>query len=507
MSNSKVFILYSFLIYIVTMFALRLNFRSKINQNQNHNHIITQLFARSKKTDVSKVDENSNNGPTISWYPGHIAKAERELADYLKKVDVVIEVRDARIPIATTHPLVPTWVGNKPLIVAIARPDQISKQALVDWREYYALNPAHAGRPDVKVYFVDGKMGAGVMTLRKQALKVGEAINEKRIRRGIQPRAVRAAVIGYPNVGKSALINRLLGRKMAKSRNLPGVTRQLMWVRIGGLEGSQENTIELLDSPGIIPAQQINQLNAIKLAICNDIGEASYDRVVVAAQMCDLVNELARKRGRYVNMRKINERYNFKFNDMTGEEIVYQVAESMYQGNSISAADKLLGDFRRGYFGYGSLEYPTTTAATKSADSNGMLSTQGSEKRRRSTVAPQLPSPMSEQQIADSTRLVIAGSEDDDEDEDDLDILSVDESFQGKYVDDIGLTDDLDADTVDNDEDSDKDENTDQDSIKKDGSTTSTTPGILKTESSKTKSNAAAEKVNLDIGRGNYEGW
>lgn len=470
----KVLIFNLFVTYLVTMFS----FSTRSLTNIKHNILpgMTRLLARSKKTDLSKIDENANNGPTISWYPGHIAKAERELSDYLKKVDVVIEVRDARIPLATTHPLVPTWVGNKPLIVAIARPDQISKQALADWREYYAINPAHAGRPDVKVYFVDGKVGAGVMTLRKQALKVGEAINAKRIRRGIQPRAVRAAVIGYPNVGKSALINRLLGRKMAKSRNLPGVTRQLMWVRIGGLEGSQENTIELLDSPGIIPAQQINQLNAIKLAICNDIGEASYDRVVVAAHMCDLVNELARKKGRYVNMRKINERYNFKFNDMTGEEIVYQVAESMYQGNSISAADKLLGDFRKGYFGFGSLESPPVNSMSKSP---------------REQSSPASTRQQSAQQIADSTRLIIEGSEGEDVEDGLLSDLSIldDESFQSSYVDDIG------EDVIGSDDSEEAEDESSQES----------TGGV--NDSGTTKTKESYDKVNLDIGRGNYEGW
>jgi ribosome biogenesis GTPase A len=87
---------------------------------------------------------------------------------------------------------------------------------------------------------------------------------------------------------------------MAKSRNLPGVTKSLQWVRIGGreLEGLQENALELLDSPGIIPARQLDQEGALKLAICNDIGEASYDRVVVAAALCDRVNDLHRRCGR-----------------------------------------------------------------------------------------------------------------------------------------------------------------------------------------------------------------
>jgi len=182
-------------------------------------------------------------------------------------------------------------------------------------------------------------------------------------RSGIQPRAVRAAIIGFPNIGKSALINRLLGRKMAKSRNLPGVTRSLQWVRLGGLEGSQENVIELLDSPGIIPARQFDQTSAIKLAICNDIGEASYDRVVVAGALCDYVNNLWRKNPKFVHMDKIIERYKFPFNDLSGEDIVHNVATRLYRGNSISASDKILSDFRKGYMGFGSLESPPWTEA------------------------------------------------------------------------------------------------------------------------------------------------
>jgi ribosome biogenesis GTPase A len=296
--------------------------------------------------------------PVISWYPGHIAKAERELAEYLKKVDVVIEVRDARIPLATTHPLVPKWVGNKPLIVTFSRVDQISSKALTDWKKYYSLHPAHPGLPHGKVYFLDAKLGTGVTVVKREALKAGITVNERRIRRGIQPRAVRAAVIGYPNVGKSALINRLLGRRMAKSRNLPGVTRQLQWIRIGGIENSQEGNLELLDSPGIIPAKQVEQANAVKLAMCNDIGEASYDRVVVASLLCDHLNALYKQHHAYVKMGAIQERYKIPFIGMTGDDILYHFAETQYRGNLMSAADKLLGDFRKGYLGYGSLEGP-----------------------------------------------------------------------------------------------------------------------------------------------------
>lgn len=159
-------------------------------------------------------------GNVISWYPGHIAKAERELTDYLKKVDVVIEVRDARIPISTSHPLVPSWVGKKPILVAMLRIDQISPIALNEWKNFYknrhlysikdiAKNPKLA---DSKIFFIDGKRGTGVKALKEEALKVSDKINSKRTKMGIMPRPVRAAIIGFPNVGKSALINRILGK-------------------------------------------------------------------------------------------------------------------------------------------------------------------------------------------------------------------------------------------------------------------------------------------------------
>lgn len=128
---------------------------------------------------VAEFNESFKSASLITWYPGHIAKAERELAEYLKKVDVVIEVRDARIPLSTAHPLVPEWVGSKPLIVAIARIDQISRKALEEWKKYYSLNALHECRPDAKVFFIDGKLGSGIIHLKKEALKAGVAINER----------------------------------------------------------------------------------------------------------------------------------------------------------------------------------------------------------------------------------------------------------------------------------------------------------------------------------------
>ncbi|CAM9457365.1 unnamed protein product, partial [Phaeothamnion confervicola] len=232
-------------------------------------------------------------------YPGHIAKAERELQEYLKLVDVVIEVRDARIPASTTHPLVPQWVGKRPLIVVFNRRDMAAEAAVDDWQRYLTAESGNrdSGRAgNVPVFFVDSKRGKGVHNVKRAALRAGAAVNERRMRRGVNPRGVRVAVIGFPNVGKSALINRLCGKAVAASRNMPGVTKKLTWIRVGGGSGGSggsgrtagigggvggaarpDEQLELLDSPGIIPARHGDQLQALRLAICNDIGQASYD--------------------------------------------------------------------------------------------------------------------------------------------------------------------------------------------------------------------------------------
>lgn len=320
-------------------------------------------FSKMRLSTTSKYIEDLPEGikvpnvNPISWYPGHIAKAEKELSEYLYKVDVVVELRDARIPLTTAHPRVPEWVGSKPILVGVGRIDQISSKALADWREYFTMNPVY---PNVhsKVIFLNGKSGIGTGLLKKEILKIGMAINARRERRGIQPRAVRAAIIGYPNVGKSALINRLLNRKLAKSMNLPGVTKSLQWIRLGGIQNDLASTIELLDSPGIIPARQCDQEAALKLAMCNDIGEASYDRVYVASHLCDYLNALHRDIKGYVDMKTICQRYGLPFHEMSGDEFIYAYAKKQYHGNDISCADRLLGDFRRGFLTYGSLECP-----------------------------------------------------------------------------------------------------------------------------------------------------
>lgn len=273
----------------------------------------------------------------IQWYPGHIAKAERQLKEQLKRVDVVLEIRDARIPLASHHPQVSNWIGSKPRLLVINRQDMISKRVQQDWLNWFQLQGEEP-------YFTDAQSGTGIKAVTKAAQSVGVAVNQKRRDRGLLPRPVRAVVIGFPNVGKSALINRLVGRKIVASARRAGVTRQLRWVRIS-------DDIELLDAPGVIPVKLENQEDAIKLAICEDIGDAAYDNQRIASAFVDLLLELAAES-------VLKSRYNLAPIGMTGEDYLEELALKSYQGEKERAAMALLNDFRTGNLGAIALESP-----------------------------------------------------------------------------------------------------------------------------------------------------
>lgn len=273
----------------------------------------------------------------IQWYPGHISKAEKQLKEQLKRVDVVLEVRDARIPLASHHPQLKQWIGDKPRLLVLNREDMISSALKKEWQEWFK----HQGETP---FFTNAKDGKGVKAVKKASQSLEAKVNEHRRSRGMLPRPVRAVVIGFPNVGKSALINRLLQRKIVASARKAGVTKQLQWVRIS-------EQLELLDAPGVIPWKLENQEDALKLAICEDIGEAAYDNQLVAADFVDLLVKLG-------SDEVLKSRYGLDALEMTGEEFIYQLAQMRYKGDKERVARMLLQDFRKGYLGSVALEYP-----------------------------------------------------------------------------------------------------------------------------------------------------
>lgn len=286
--------------------------------------------------------------PPIQWYPGHIAKAERSLLEQLKRVDMVYEVRDARIPLASAHPKLLEWIGDKPRVLIVNRMDLITTPARDAWRDFLK----DQGETP---FFTDAKSGKGIQNVVKASQAVGQSLNQRRCDRGMLPRPVRAVVMGFPNVGKSALINRLLKRRVVESARRPGVTRQLRWVRIS-------KALELLDAPGVLPAKLTDQAAAYRLAMCDDIGQAAYDAQRVSTQLIEQIQSIEAYTAvipGYVPTSVLLNRYELNPEGLTGEDFLVQLARISYQDDLERTAQKILNDFRKGMLGPISLEIPT----------------------------------------------------------------------------------------------------------------------------------------------------
>jgi ribosome biogenesis GTP-binding protein YlqF len=280
----------------------------------------------------------------VQWYPGHIARAEKLLREQLKAVDAVVEVRDIRIPLATTHPDIPEWIGSKLRVLVLNRADMVSDAERSKWVAWFKKNG------ETHVVLTDARSGKGVKRVAEVALLVSKEVNDKRIAKGLMPRPVRAAVIGYPNVGKSALINRLTKSKACASAPRPGVTRNLRWVRIGG-------DLDLLDSPGVLPPRLADQRAAARLAMANDIGEASYLASSVAAQLFEEMCSLERWDGKDSLRSVVEKRFKLEsVKGMSGEDFVAAVAEKALSDDLERAGTRVLNDFRNGALGAFCLE-------------------------------------------------------------------------------------------------------------------------------------------------------
>lgn len=279
----------------------------------------------------------------VQWYPGHIARAERLLKEQLKGVDAVLEVRDCRLPLSTSHPEIGNWCGEKMRIVVLNRADMVSDKERAKWVNYLKSTG------DVRVVLTDARAGKGVKKVKEMAMEVSEEINAKRKAKGLLPRPVRAAVVGYPNVGKSALINRLVGKAACASAPRPGVTRDLRWVRIGG-------DLDLLDAPGVLPARMHDQRAASRLAMANDIGEASYIASAMASAMIEELKRLPTWRS--IKPGIVKRFKEERVDEMSGEEFVQRFADKTCGGDVERAGTRMLNDFRGGHIGNFCLELP-----------------------------------------------------------------------------------------------------------------------------------------------------
>ena len=214
----------------------------------------------------------------IHWYPGHIAKAERPLKEKLNLVDVIIEVRDSRIPLSSSYSDIKKLLGEKPRLLLLNKADLADKNELKKWVEYLKQT---TGCP---VIITEAKGTKDLSQVVKTAVELSEPKIQALMAKGLLRRPARAMVVGMPNVGKSSIINKLTKSSKTKIGAKAGVTRQQQWVRINP-------KLDLLDTPGIIPTKQNDQQQAVKLAFVSSVSENAYSPEPVAKALLEMLQD------------------------------------------------------------------------------------------------------------------------------------------------------------------------------------------------------------------------
>lgn len=211
------------------------------------------------------MNENKTN---INWYPGHMAKTKREIKEKIDLIDIVFEVIDARIPYSSKNMDIDNMVGNKPRVIIMTKSDLCDLNKTNKWKKYYE-------EKGYVVILIDLINNPNMKIIFDKIKPIIDEINNKRINKGLKTRRARVLVVGVPNVGKSTLINRLVGKKATNVGNRPGVTKNLEWIRIN-------DKLELLDTPGILWPKLEDDIVAHNLASMTAIKEEILDSEDIA---------------------------------------------------------------------------------------------------------------------------------------------------------------------------------------------------------------------------------
>lgn len=279
----------------------------------------------------------------IQWFPGHMNKTRRLLAENLKMVDVVIELLDARIPVSSKNPEIDNIVKNKPKIIVLNKCDLADKEISDNWKKWYNSK----GYTSI---FVNSINGTGIKQLKNKMRDVMKERIEKDRQRGRIFRPVKAMIVGIPNVGKSSLINKIAGRGSAVTGDKPGVTRGKQWINVN-------DEIQLLDTPGILWPKFEDEKVGINLAITGAIKDDILDIVGLASALFEILSESYPEH--------IIKRYKLEtIENKSGLEILKEAGEKrgcIASGGEIDMmriSAIVLDEFRSGKIGRISLEQP-----------------------------------------------------------------------------------------------------------------------------------------------------
>ena len=272
----------------------------------------------------------------INWYPGHMKKTRELIAENLKMVDIVIEVIDARIPVSSRNPIIDELVKSKRRLIILNKSDLSDPKANEAWAETFK-------KQGNLVLTMNCMTGIGVGQLYKLLSRLQDEKNEGQFRK----KSLRMMIVGVPNVGKSSLINRMTGKKSAKTGDRPGVTKGKQWLGL-------ENGMQLLDTPGILWPKFEDPQVGLNLAFCGSIKDEILDTASLALE---LIKVLQRD---YPQLLK--ERY--KLDELDEDALVNMEAIAAKRGFILPGkridyercAHTLLDEFRGGKIGNITLE-------------------------------------------------------------------------------------------------------------------------------------------------------
>ena len=276
----------------------------------------------------------------IQWFPGHMAKARREVTEKLSMIDVVIELLDARIPDSSRNPLIDEITKGKRKVIVLNKADLADPQMTKLWINRLSSD-------DTPVIAVDAQHNKGINQLQQVIQKMMAPYFEEQKKKGVKPRSIRLMIIGIPNVGKSTLINRFVGKNQAQTGNKPGVTKQQRWLKIN-------RDFELLDTPGILWPKFEDPLVGKKLAISGAIKDSLLHMDDLAIYLIDYMREFYPE--------ALQKRYNLtpqQMETLTSPDLLLQITKNMnLRDNYDEASLRMLIDFRQSRLGNITLDRP-----------------------------------------------------------------------------------------------------------------------------------------------------
>ena len=301
------------------------------------------------------TSNKENVGKTnINWYPGHMAKTKREITQDLRIIDIVIELLDARIPIASQNPDISRLIKGKKKIIVLNKCDLADEKENQRWVSYFE-------NKNIPAALVDANSGKGIDNCIKKIEKLMEEIQTKQAEKGRVGRKIKAMILGIPNVGKSSFINRIAKRTTAEVGNKPGVTKQKQWIRIN-------EKIELLDTPGVLWPKFESENVALKLAFTGTIKETVLEKTEVAYELVKFLlnNEREKLCNRYGLSNEYIEEVLNRDNpeNFNIYEIMLEIGRKrgcIVSGGNIDdekTAKIILDDFKNGKIGKITLECP-----------------------------------------------------------------------------------------------------------------------------------------------------